>query len=37
MFDALAGPLTDIDIEVVGEQHAWSRRRRCSSSTTRAL
>jgi putative phosphoserine phosphatase / 1-acylglycerol-3-phosphate O-acyltransferase len=26
MFDALAGPLTDIDIEVIGEQHAWSQR-----------
>jgi putative phosphoserine phosphatase/1-acylglycerol-3-phosphate O-acyltransferase len=26
MFDALAGPLTDIDVEVIGEQHAWSHR-----------
>jgi putative phosphoserine phosphatase/1-acylglycerol-3-phosphate O-acyltransferase len=26
IFDALAGPLTDIDIEVIGEQHAWSHR-----------
>ena len=26
MFDALAGPLAGIDIEVVGEQHAWSHR-----------
>jgi len=26
MFGALAGPLTDIDVQVVGEQHAWSHR-----------
>jgi len=26
MFDALAGPLAGIDVEVVGEQHAWSHR-----------
>ena len=26
MFDALAGPLTDIDVEVIGEQHAWAQR-----------
>jgi putative phosphoserine phosphatase/1-acylglycerol-3-phosphate O-acyltransferase len=26
MFDALAGPLADIDIEVVGEHNAWSHR-----------
>jgi putative phosphoserine phosphatase/1-acylglycerol-3-phosphate O-acyltransferase len=26
MFDALAGPLTDIDVVVTGEQHAWSHR-----------
>jgi putative phosphoserine phosphatase / 1-acylglycerol-3-phosphate O-acyltransferase len=26
MFDALAGPLTDIEVEVVGEEHAWSAR-----------
>ncbi|WP_028938195.1 HAD-IB family hydrolase [Pseudonocardia spinosispora] len=26
MFDALAGPLADIDVEVIGEQHAWEQR-----------
>ena len=26
MFDALAGPLADIDVEVVGEHNAWSHR-----------
>lgn len=26
VFDAVAGPLTSIDIEVIGEQHAWSHR-----------
>ncbi|GAA5174275.1 HAD-IB family hydrolase [Pseudonocardia eucalypti] len=26
MFDALAGPLTDIRVEVVGARHAWSHR-----------
>jgi putative phosphoserine phosphatase/1-acylglycerol-3-phosphate O-acyltransferase len=26
MFDALAGPLADIEVEVVGEEHAWSHR-----------
>ncbi|MDT7606357.1 MAG: putative phosphoserine phosphatase / 1-acylglycerol-3-phosphate O-acyltransferase [Pseudonocardiales bacterium] len=26
MFDALAGPLTDIEVEVVGAEHAWSAR-----------
>ena len=26
MFDVLAGPLADVQIEVVGEQHAWSHR-----------
>jgi putative phosphoserine phosphatase/1-acylglycerol-3-phosphate O-acyltransferase len=26
LFDALAGPLADIDVQVVGEHHAWSAR-----------
>jgi putative phosphoserine phosphatase/1-acylglycerol-3-phosphate O-acyltransferase len=26
MFSALAGPLADIDVEVIGEEHAWSHR-----------
>ncbi|HEX4248741.1 MAG TPA: HAD-IB family hydrolase [Pseudonocardia sp.] len=26
IFDALAGPLTDIEVDVIGEEHAWSHR-----------